>query len=144
MYLYICWISTLLLKYLLSSLFYILYIFSLFSHLYMYIGIFLLSFEIPDEPPCYVWYFGGIFLLCLFLHIFNVLLTIFLSRVIYLLYLKFSFLLSSTSMLKIYITIHNYYSSLGSISLKTPCYKISLIKSTKLPHSFIKIDMYII
>ena len=37
--------------------------------------------------------------------------------------------MSSTSAFKIYITIHNYCSSSGSISLKTPCYKVSVIKS---------------
>ena len=53
--------------------------------------------------------------------------------VIYLLYLTFFFfLLSSTSVFKIYITVHNYYSSLGSLSLKTPGYKVSIIKGKEL------------
>ena len=41
----------------------------------------------------------------------------------------FLFLLSSTSTHKIYVTTHNYYSSSGSVSLKTPCYKVSIIQS---------------
>ena len=35
-------------------------------------------------------------------------------------------------MFKIYITIHNYYSSSGSVSLKTLCYKVSVNKNKEL------------